>query len=397
MRPRLRARLAFAMVSAGCFAGILGFAAGCGSKFDLPTERREGRLLVGDGTYQMIASRNDFSGIQDVLLCPSGELFLLFQDPVAKTGRVEQYTPSLVSKLSTTFGGLHNPTAIAFGANKLFVLDQGDTALARTEFPQNIPYDADCGPISLFHRPITNLAQYWYVRPYELDCNASTAGAFSDTTFAWVNGIAADANHPFPRVYVSGVQMFCVVDPFDSRLRTLTFRAGVRRYIQGTTGDGVVGNWHRDPDWIVNEGTGVGFAGDPRGMQWNEAAGEALYFADRGNNEIQKYADPAGYATSYKLEIDLNTSGKGYDADSLLFETPLDVSVDQAGFVYCLDAGNKRVLRYAPDETFVQRVDNEPDENQLRVLAPVAVSADTDQVYVADRGLNEVVRFRRRK
>src|SRR5205814_8124576 len=106
LMSRMRARLSLAIGSACCLA-LLSLAVGCGAKFELPIEHREGRVLVGDGTYQMIKSRNDFLGIQDVLLCPSGELFLLFQDPLAKTGRVDQYTPSLASKLSTTFPGLH--------------------------------------------------------------------------------------------------------------------------------------------------------------------------------------------------------------------------------------------------------------------------------------------------
>ena len=393
MPSRLRARLAFVVLSAACVAALGALAAGCGAKFELPTEHREGRVLVGDGTYQMIKTKTGLLGIQDVLLTPSGELFLLFQDPLAKTGRVEQYTPSLATQLSTTFPGLHNPTAIAFGDNKLFVLDQGDTAAARSTTTEDTPYLADCGEIKQgFHRPITNVSQYWSVRQFELD--GRPIDSFTDTTFAWVNGTAADAQR---RVYVSGVLVYCSVDPFNPRKLTLTTRFGVRRYVRGSTNDGVIGAWHRDPTWVIDEGTGIGFTIDPWGMQWSDATGEALYFADRQNNEVQKFGDPAGYASSFKLEIDLNTTGTGYDADSLLFQAPLDVSVDRYGFIYCLDAGNKRVLRYAPEENFIQRVDKEPDENQQRLLQPVAVSADTDQVYVADRGLNEVVRFRRRK
>ena len=40
----------------------------------------------------------------------------------------------------------------------------------------------------------------------------------------------------------------------------------------------------------VTEGTGVGSTRDPRGMLWSSAAGAALYFADTGNHEVQKYA-----------------------------------------------------------------------------------------------------------
>jgi DNA-binding beta-propeller fold protein YncE len=292
------------------------------------------------------------------------------------------------TRLSTTFAGLHNPTAICFGANKLFVLDQGDTAAARTNL--ECLYAADCGPLAGFSRPIADVSKYWAVHEYELD--GAPIGTFTDTTFAWVNGIAADAER---RVYVSGIVIYCKVDVFDTRIRTLTSRFRIQRYVPGATADGVIGAWHRDPTWQVGEGTGIGFALDPRGMQWSDAGGAALYFADRGGNEVQKFGDPASYATSFKLDIDLNTTGTAYDADSIVFQQPLDVAVDGSGYIYCLDAGNRRVLRYAPDQAFVQRVDIEPTRSSL--VTPVAVSADTDQVYVADRGLNQVVRYRRRK
>ena len=399
MRGSTRARLAVAGLGAAAL-GIVALAAGCGTRFKLPTENRANRVIPGNGTYQMIKAREALPGIQDVLLTPSGELFLLFQDPVAKTGRVEEWSPTLGDRLSTTFPGLHNPTALCFGANKIFVLDQGDTAAARTDL--ECIYTADCGNINFgFSRPIANLDEYWHVREYQLDGTPignpadSTFGGFTDTSFIWVNGIAADSRQ---RVYVSGVIMYCFVDPFDSHTVTLQARYRIRRYMRDVGGAGsgsVIGAWKRDPDWEVAEGTGIGFAIDPRGMQWSAVDGEALYFADRGNNEVQKLADPASYGSSFKLDIDVGAP----DADTLVFHEPLDVSVDAAGSVYLLDAGNLRVLRYAADERFIQRVDIEGDAAKppRRLTGPVAVSADTDQVYVADRALSEVLRFRRRK
>jgi hypothetical protein len=61
-----------------------------------------------------------------------------------------------------------------------------------------------------------------------------------------------------------------------------------------------------------------------------------------------------------------------------------------------VDAGNSRVLRYDPDGRFVQRVDWNIGEVLLPLTDPVAVAADNRQVYVANRGAAEVLRYRRR-
>ena len=363
---------------------LAGLARGCGTKFELPTENRTNRTIPGASTYQMIKTRTDLDGIRDILLTPSGELYLLIQKNGA--GRVLEFPPGLDAPLSTTFSGLQNPAALCFGANRVYVLDQGDTAAARTNF--ECVYTADCGTLLGFSRPITNLDAYWHVRSFELD-GGPPAGGFTDTTFAWVNGIAADAQG---RVYVSGVINYCDVDPFDPRRKTLESRFRIFRYQRGIAGGSVIGDgWQRDTGYEIAEGTGIGFTLDPRGMQWAPIGGAALYFADLGNNEVQKFADPSSFATSFKIDI----GGSG--TDSVRLVSPMDVAVDSAGYVYVADTGNHRVLRYAPDNAFVQRVDIEADAFQQRLDQPVAVAANNDQVYVADPARNEVVRYRRRK
>ena len=43
------------------------------------------------GTYLRIATWDGMTNIQDILLTPGGELFLVFQDQVARTGQVHRY------------------------------------------------------------------------------------------------------------------------------------------------------------------------------------------------------------------------------------------------------------------------------------------------------------------
>jgi len=389
MTTRNRRGLALAVLAAAALAGLAG---GCGVALKLPTEDRTNRTIAGQGTYQRIATWTGMSNIQDVLLTPGGELFLLFQDPVARRGEVRRYPLSNPVPLPATFPGLLNPTAICFGGNRIFVLDQGDTTAARSDLacPYIAEYNADVDTTSLllsgFSRPIANVAAYWHVREYLLD--GTPVNSFTDTTFAWVTGVAADASG---RVYVAGVIMYCDVDPFNDHVRTLEYRFRIRRYQPGS-GDRYVidGPWRQDWTYKVTEGTGIGSTRDPRGMQWADPQGAALYFADLGNNQVQRYADPSGIGSSFKLFIG------GAGPDSMLFSQPMDVAVDSAGFVYVVDAGNLRVLRYDPDGNFVQRVDRNPTDVGAQLARPVAVAADNRQVYIADRGTGQVLRYWRR-
>lgn len=355
---------------------LVALAAGCGGKFDLPTERRDVRVVAGAGTYQLIKIRDGMTGVSDILLTPGGELYIV-QKTSPVSGVVNAFPPALGNPLGDPFPGLLNPGSIAFGANHLFVLDQGDTATAR--ITSTSIYDSDCGPVLGFNRPIVDLSRYWSLHEFQL--TGAPVGSFTDTTFLWVNGVAADAAG---RVYVSGVVMLCRVDPFDSRIRSLDSERRIRRYERGAAAGSVIGAWHRDDSWEVIEGTGLGSAGDARGMQWAFAQGAALYFADSKNDDVQKFADPTSSGSSFKID----------GTDSLHLVDPVDVSVDSAGYVYVADLGNQQVLRFAPNGDFVQRVDVDP---AVTLARPIAVASDNEQVYVGDPDNSRVIRYRRRK
>lgn len=368
---------------ASVFAAAL-LLAGCGAEFKLPTEIKVNRGFPSDGSYQRVDTWNNMNGITDIVLTQGGgsQLFLVFKSSAAGPARVVEYALTNDQALPYQITDLINPVAAAWQApNRLFVLDQGDTATARVTADTTVIYDADCGPLAGFRRPIADLSRYWRVREYDLD--GDTVSTFTDTTFASVNGIAVDSQG---RVYVSGVIMHCDVDPFDSRIKTLDSEFRVYRYVRGGSDPDMPGaSWQRDRSWELAQGTGIGSTIDPRQMYWDGFGGGGLYFADLGNDEVQKFGEAGG--SSFKID----------EGDSSLLAAPNDVALDRAGYVYLVDAGNQRVLRHDPNGEYVQRVDFDVALPAAPLVAPAAVAADDSLVYVADPGANIVIRYKRRK
>ena len=87
MAARERHRLALALLAAAALGALV---AGCGTTFKLPNEVRVAGTAQ-QGTYLRSATWDGMTNIQDILLTPGGELFLVFQDQVARTGQVHRY------------------------------------------------------------------------------------------------------------------------------------------------------------------------------------------------------------------------------------------------------------------------------------------------------------------
>jgi hypothetical protein len=357
-------------------------AAGCGAAYKLPNEVAQGRDIPSDKSYQMIATWTGMQGVSDILLLSQGtgsQLFVLFNTggtgPGAR-GSVAAYPISRPTPIAgIDFPTLFNPMALCAGANRLFVLDQGDTTLSRS------PSDGT----------VTDLSLYWRVREYGL-LGGDTLETFTDTTMAFVRGIAADVNGD---VYVAGTAIINVPDQKDARIRTRTFQYHIYRYSRGPRYPGVVppdhnmpgANWHRDSTFVVEEGSGIGTVQNPFGLFWGQAGGRALYAVDAGKNWIQKLSDQQSSTGFFFL--DGAQSGATFNA-------PEDVSVDARGYLYIADTGNRRVLRYSPDGTFVQKVNVELDADRDSLHVPVTVAADDSLAYVGDRQLGKIIRYKRR-
>jgi hypothetical protein len=389
---------------AGCVALAL-VQAGCGGKFDLPTERPIGRSVPNAGTYQVLSTWPGLTDIQDLLLIAgegSQQLYLLIQHEggtgTAPRGSVAEYkrtAPTPETVRSGAFQGLFNPTALCAGhgagpgnvINRVFVLDQGDTCLAREN-----PATGTCDTTGRFNLNVTHPEWFWKVVEFERS-GVTSYGSFTDTTVAFVWGVGADNNG---NVYVSGRAILYVPNPFEPRLTERVYQDRIYRYQRGPRPTGgpdpniVGGDWHRDADYAVFEGSGVGTIKDPRGLYWT-GFGPGLFVADFGKNWVQKMRDG---------NVDLPDDAYYRDED-LQGAPPLsgaiDVCVDVDDFFYVADEGNQRVLRYSDaDRLFVQRVDVEFNAPGLPLQGPVAVAANKDEVYVADRTTGVVARYRRR-
>lgn len=383
--------------------------ASCGGKFPLPTQVPA--PPPGDNTYKMQAAWWGMDDIRAILLThgTGTQLFLLFNHGgtgTAQRGEIRSY-PRLWNpksdnptqpppQIAITFQTLFNPTALCAGgdgtgnaANRIFVLDQGDTMQARVN-PLTGVYGDTTGLSTVLRltwrmNQVSHLELFWRVREFSL-VGGDTLSSFCDTTLAIPNGIAADDQG---RVYLCGIAIVGAPDPTDPTKITRAAQWRVYRYVRTD----VAGSdlfmpgcrWRRDATWVAKEGSGTGFVQDPRAMFWSGTNGGGVFECDYlpNQNRVQKL-DPANPNSGF---FSLN----GTETDSkLAFDAPSDVSVDESGYVYVADSGNQRVLRYDGTGAFVQTVNTDP---AVTLQNPATIAVDDTLVYVGDPDQRKVFRY----
>jgi len=377
--------------------------AGCGGKFELPTEHA-GRVVPSDQSYGMIATWNGMADVQDVILTQGegNQLFVLFNHggvsgPAVPRGEVKLFPLTRPEPIGSPYfdalRNVFNPVAIAARANKLYVLDQGDSCMAKFDSSRNsCAPDEDTTHVTghPFRNQIFDYTATWRVREYGLG-GGDTLSTFTDTTVAQPFGISADDQG---RVYVAGIAAVLDTSQTDQRIRTRRFVSRVYRYSRGPKYPGVVDDnmpgtsiWHRDTTWVVFDGTGASSVSDPRGIYLSRIGTNPLFIADRGNNQVKAvFSNEIGVSI---VRVDGAASGANFD-------NPESVTADQAGFFYVVDRGARRVLRYSLSGDYTQRVDVEPNADGQPLLDPVSVAVDDSLAYVADRGRGQIIRYRRR-
>ena len=379
--------------------------ASCGGRFELPTERRN-EAVPTDQSYAMLATWKGMDGVQDLIITQGqgNQLFALFNrggiaDYTVPRGEVRLYPLSRPQPIGAPYfenmRTLFNPVAIAAGSapQRLFVLDQGDSCQAKFDARRN-----SCAPdedtTHATGHPFRNLVfEYratWRVREYGLG-GGDTVSTFTDTTFAKPYGIAADDQG---RVYVAGLVVVLDTNQVDQRIRTRKQVSRVYRYKRGLRYPDVydvnmpgTSSWHRDTTWLVFDGTGSSSVSDPRGIQWSPRGGSPLFVADRGNNQVKG-------VSSSELQVSLvRVDGSVTGAT---FNHPEAVAADRADHFYVVDRENRRVLRFTVSGEFVQRVDTEPNADDLPLLDPTGIAVDDSLAYIADRGRAQIIRYKRR-
>src|SRR5262249_23109702 len=316
--PLLMRRLTAVLV----LLALVIFAGSCGTGFSLPPPARV-RDLAGNGRYERIDTWKTLPRISDLLLTktedPANEqLYLMFKTDGPDSGSVVAYPRATQNPLHYVFkSGLMNPVAITGNSTRLYVLDQGDSCLARRnpatgkcDTTGNYLYDRD----HKWTNRVAYLEYNWRVREYFPD--GDTASTFTDTTMAWVQGVAVDNQQ---RVYVSGLFYLVVQTASFEYSRTLVWR--IHRYLPGGGDRNMPGcAWHRAPAYSAAQGSGLSNVSDPRGLDWGPDGYGALYVADTGNTRGLRRSDPPSLQTDYSM----------VESDQGDIGTPLDISVDLA-------------------------------------------------------------------
>jgi hypothetical protein len=387
--------------SALLLATVAMLPSGCGGQFELPTERPN-RIVPSDQSYAMLSTWKNMDGVQDLVITQGqgNQLFVLFNNggsagPSVPRGEVRLYPLTRPSPIGSPYfdpmRALFNPIAIAAGTNKLYVLDQGDSCLAKFD-DQRGTCEADPTPATVNTQPrrsqVRDYLATWRIREYGLGDTLST---FTDTTIALPWGVAADEQG---RVYVGGLAVVLDTLVTDQRIRTRKFVSRIYRYSRGQKYPGIddvnmpgTSSWHRDTSWVVFDGTGASSVSDPRGLHWSRTGSNPLFVADRGNNQAK------GVSSN---EIGVSVVRTDGQATGSNLNQPEAIAADLAGFFYIVDRGGRRVLRYNLAGEYIQRVDQEPNADGLPLLDPVGIAVDDSLAYVADRGRKEIIRYRRR-
>ncbi|MGH7726198.1 MAG: hypothetical protein ACREOU_12295 [Candidatus Eiseniibacteriota bacterium] len=354
--------LALALPLALGFAALGTLVSGCGGKFALP-EETPGGVIPEKGSYAYRGTLDGVPNPTDVMLTLGiGRPTLYVVNDSAHVRAFPIYFNAFgpTNPLSYAFAGFLKPIKVCQGPNLIFVLDAGDTTLAQTDIskaPGFLMYGLTGGTI---------LAQ------------------IRDTTLADVRGIAADAAG---NVYVSCIaKEFIRDDPTDPRRRTYKFVSRVYRYRQDS-------GFEKDPNFFVDDGQGLGTVSEPQDLFVSPLA-EApsnLYIADTGKDIVQRmFIQDNGGEPLPAIALDGIQSGTA-------IVVPTDFVSDDVQFQYITDIGNRRVLRYNPEDLYIQKVNVELDRFDDSLHVPVAVTADDSLVYVADYQTGRVTWYQRRK
>lgn len=133
---------------------------------------------------------------------------------------------------------------------------------------------------------------------------------------------------------------------------------------------------------LADAGSGLGFVNDPRDLATD---GFDVVVADVGQAWVQKLDATAG---------DGQFLIPDEPQDDPWFQTPTGIALDVEGYIYVSDPTAGRVLRFAPSGSFADTVyapSFAPTEAAGLVEMPIALAADSDEVWLADPADERIV------
>jgi hypothetical protein len=375
----------------------------------LPTEH-PGRVVPSDQSYGMLATWKNMDGVKDLVLTQGqgNQLFVLFNQggtggPDVPRGDVKLFPLTRPEAIGAPYfdpmKALYNPVAIAAATNKLFVLDQGDTCLAKFDVVRGTceadptPVSADTTKPQPRRNMIRDYRATWRVREYGLRRRRHAVDVHR-------HDVRAALRHRRRRA--------------GTCLR-LGPRGRARHARHGRAHPHAQVRVARLPDTAAAPSTRASPTATcparPRGVatprgSCSTAPAPRRFFGSARHPLDAHGREPAVHRRSWQQ------SGEGrLDRRGGRQHRPRGRAGDRRE-PQCIPrpsrrtspasstssiADNRRVLRYSQTGEYIQRVDVEVNADGLPLLDPVGIAVDDSLAYVADRGRAQILRYRRRK
>jgi hypothetical protein len=343
MSKRMRALSTLALLGALAAAGT-----GCGHRFTEPVQTPRPPYIPPPLTFILVSNWIQPGWQPTCVFMTHSSVLLVAED----SARVQQYTSlgnsgSAVRATDYQYNGLIKPVQVTEGNAHVFVADMGDA----THPIRVVEFDPS--------RSLTGILE--------------PVSSFTDPAWVRIKGLTSDAQR---NLYVScdaTVTVYQPPNPPETDVQSTIYRypppysAAVR-------------------DTVAEQGTGIGTVVDAHAVAYNDGK---MYVADTGKDWAQQLDPTRKNLGFYKVD--------GSETDSTL-KGPLGVAVDNEGYFYVSDAGNRRVLRYELNGTFNQVVNQSGTDG---MLAPASVTVGTIQaklyLYVADPASNRINVYRFQK
>lgn len=147
-------------------------------------------------------------------------------------------------------------------------------------------------------------------------------------------------------------------------------------------------------------GSGMGNFFNPAGITKDRL--DRLYVADSNNDRIQVLNKNGGYVTEFGVfdwaekDIFNNQDGEKFDSDSEFINSgphlnsPVSIAVGQ--FVYVVDQGNNRIVKFNNDYSFIKYIGKYGNDRLEFVDVSNITLDDNENIYIVDTGNDRIIK-----